>query len=44
MKSYDSIIKFLKDNNIELGKVYTYKDRPAFKAPQTNDNSTDVEK
>lgn len=41
MKSYDSIIKFLKDNNIELGKVYTYKDRPPFQPPQVENTSKD---
>lgn len=34
MINYENILKFLKDNKIELGKVYTYKDMPAFKTPQ----------
>ena len=33
----------LKDSGIELGKVYTEKDRPPFKAPKVNEASDKIQ-
>lgn len=43
MKNYNNILKFLKDNNIKLGKLYTFKDMPAFKTPQQIKEEQDSE-